>query len=319
MFANNVAAAIKAAGKILKEKNQTFYLPFGAEYSVYLKNLNSVRILAKVEIDGIDVGDGTQFVIQPNSSFELERFLKNGNFNEGNKLKFIERTGKVEAHRGIQIEDGLIRIEFQKEKVTPKPIVTEHIHKHHHDYYKYYPWNDPWYYPNGPFYNHTRSTFSGTGSGELYGCSISNNLGSASAGIVGNAFNNLSQNTVGTTNVNFNHPEGGKPSGATRSLVKMKKSSKAAVAEAQQMSQVNDAGITVAGSVSEQKFQNAAWFAVDEEKFVIVLKLLGEVGGKTIKQAITTKYKQTCVTCGVRNRGKIASFCRECGTALQII
>jgi len=61
-------------------------------------------------------------VIDPGREIDLERWIKNGNLTEGNRFKFIERTGSVEQHRGIGIEDGLVRIEFQFEQ-PPRPIV----------------------------------------------------------------------------------------------------------------------------------------------------------------------------------------------------
>ncbi len=137
MYNNQFAVAIKTAGKVLKEQKDKVFLPFGCEYSIYLKNLNTVRALVRVQLDGVDVTDGSDLVVQPNDSIDLERFMKNGNLSQGNRFKFIERNSKVEAHRGVQAEDGLLRVEFQFEKPavkwTPKEI--EHHHHYHYDYY----------------------------------------------------------------------------------------------------------------------------------------------------------------------------------------
>lgn len=119
MYKNQLAVAIKTAGKVLRENGDTVYLPFGNEYSVYLRNMNTVRAVANVTIDGTDVGGGSGFVVPANGNIEITRFIKNGNLHEGNSFKFIERTGAVENHRGVGVEDGLVRIEFQYEK--PKP------------------------------------------------------------------------------------------------------------------------------------------------------------------------------------------------------
>lgn len=116
MYKNKLAVALKSAGKVLREFKDEVYVPFGNEYSIFIKNLNSVKALVKVTIDGVDVGDGTKFVVDANDTIDIERFIKNGNFEEGNRLKFIERTGKIEDHRGVGIEDGLVRVEFQFEK-----------------------------------------------------------------------------------------------------------------------------------------------------------------------------------------------------------
>jgi hypothetical protein len=88
-------------------------------------------------------------------------------------------------------------------------------------------------------------------------------------------------------------------------------------AQAQNVS-YNDAGITVAGSKSEQKFAQAAWFPVLPEKHSIVLKLLGETpDNKPIVEAVTVKKKPVCSSCGKHNKAT-ASFCSACGTALTI-
>lgn len=122
MYQNKLVASIKANGKILRENKENVFLPFGKEYTILLKNLNSVRAQVKISIDGTDATDGVSLVIQPNSELELKRFIKNGNMDEGNAFKFIERTASIEQHRGSKIDDGLIRIEFQFEK----PYVYNH-------------------------------------------------------------------------------------------------------------------------------------------------------------------------------------------------
>jgi len=116
MHSNSFVATIKVNGKFVREQGAVLRIPFGIEYSIFLKNLNSRRALASISIDGKDIAGGTRFILSPNSVFEVERFLRNGNMNEGNKFKFIERTSAVEKHRGVQPEDGLIRVEFWKEQ-----------------------------------------------------------------------------------------------------------------------------------------------------------------------------------------------------------
>lgn len=123
MYQNKLVGVIKANGKILRENKENIFMPFGQEYSILLKNLNSVRAQVRVEIDGQDATENVSLVIQPNSEIELKRFIKNGNMTEGNAFKFIERTGSIEQHRGTKIDDGLIRIEFQFEKPYVAPQV----------------------------------------------------------------------------------------------------------------------------------------------------------------------------------------------------
>jgi hypothetical protein len=116
MYSNKLVASIKSNGKILREFNDKVYVPFGTEYSILIKNLNTVRASVNIFVDGTDAGDGSSFVVKAGETFELSRFLKNGNLNQGNQFKFIERTAAVSNHRGVGIEDGLIRVEFVFER-----------------------------------------------------------------------------------------------------------------------------------------------------------------------------------------------------------
>jgi hypothetical protein len=120
MYESKLAAAIKVDGKVLREFKDTVHIPFGSEYTILLKNLNTTRAVVNVYIDGDNMVPGG-LVLDPGREIDLERSIKNGNLTEGNRFKFIERTGAVEQHRGIGIEDGLVRIEFQFEQPA-RPI-----------------------------------------------------------------------------------------------------------------------------------------------------------------------------------------------------
>ena len=115
MYNQKLVASLKANGKILREFKDTVYIPFGSEYAIAIKNLHTTRCVVNVFIDGDDVVPGG-LVLNAGQSIDLERSVKGGNLTEGNRFKFIERTGAVEAHRGTKLEDGLIRIEYQYEK-----------------------------------------------------------------------------------------------------------------------------------------------------------------------------------------------------------
>jgi hypothetical protein len=115
MYNQKLVASIKANRKVLREFKDTVYIPFASEYSILIKNLNTVRAVVNVFIDGENVVPGG-LVIDPGCEVDLERWVKNGNLSEGNKFKFIERTSAVEQHRGIKLEDGIVRIEYQFER-----------------------------------------------------------------------------------------------------------------------------------------------------------------------------------------------------------
>lgn len=143
MYSDKIVAAIKVNGRVLRENGDTVTLPFGAEYSILLKNLNSVRAQVSVSVDGKDATDGSKLIIAPNSSINIERFIKNGNLQAGNRFKFIERSSEVEAHRGIGEEDGLIRVEAWREYVRPFVPIPQ--------YYPTYPPYPRWRRPQ-PFW-----------------------------------------------------------------------------------------------------------------------------------------------------------------------
>ncbi len=122
MYNQKLVASIKSKGKVLREFKDTVYIPFASEYSILLKNLNTTRAVVNVFIDGENAVPGG-LVIDPGREVDLERWIKNGNLSEGNKFKFIERTSAIEdGPRGIKLEDGLIRVEYQFE--IPRPILN---------------------------------------------------------------------------------------------------------------------------------------------------------------------------------------------------
>lgn len=122
MYNQKLVASIKSKGKVLREFKDTVYIPFASEYSILLKNLNTVRAVVNVFIDGENVVPGG-LVVDPGRTVDLERWIKNGNLSEGNKFKFIERTSAIEdGPRGIKLEDGLVRIEYQFE--LPRPVIN---------------------------------------------------------------------------------------------------------------------------------------------------------------------------------------------------
>lgn len=286
MYNNKLVASLKANGKILREFKDTVYCPFGAEYSILLKNLNTVRALVHVFIDGEDmIPDG--LVLNAGQEVDLERSIKNGNLTEGNRFKFIERTGAVEQHRGVKLEDGLIRIEYQFE--IPRPVISipdnfwkNNIRGGTGDYYG--PTHDVWCTTNSPL----RSKSSGIGGSSM--SSYEHYSATASTTSASLSTDNFSLRSSGydATNVSSSHQL------------------------------LNDTGITVPGSKSEQKFTTTTMGALDPVKHSIVLKILGETpDNEPVRTPVTVKHKPKCVTCGKQNKAT-AKFCTECGTALEI-
>lgn len=305
MHSNKLVVAIKNKGRVLREFKDQIRIPFGSEYSIYIKNLNSVRALVKIEIDGKDIGGGQRFVVQPNSECEIERSLANGNMNEGNRFKFIERTAGVEQARGIGAEDGLIRVEFQFEKVYPQykpPVVEEHHHHHHHhDYWPYIKPRPYWDYPDVR-YRGSSQTF---GSASNVGGTLSSNSISGDTPIGGSASASAAPFSASDVSANLNAPRS-RSKGVMRGI------------PISAPTQVNENGITVAGSVCDQRFTHVSSFATETETHVIVLRLIGEIEGVQVAEAVTVKAKQKCSTCNHLNKAT-AKFCSECGTSLIIV
>lgn len=260
MYNQKFAAAIKVNGKVLREFKDQVYVPFASEYSILLKNLNTRRAIVNVYIDG-ENQTPRGLVIDAGREATLERSIKNNNLNEGNKFKFIERTGAVEKHRGVGIEDGIVRIEFEFEREQPQWFSNSSTR-----------WNLE---DNTPYYG---ITCNNTYQGPLRGRGTSGTIASAS-------LNNV---TIGSTTTNIS-------------------------AQA-----YNDAGITVAGSKSDQKFSTVSGVYGDGTKHNIVLKLLGETPDNVpVIREVTVKTKPKCTTCGRQNK-HTAKFCTECGTALEV-
>jgi hypothetical protein len=294
MYSNKMAVAIKSNGRVLREHKDTVFIKFGSEYSVYMKNLHTQRAVVNIFIDGNNIVPGG-LVIDPGREVDLQRSIVNGNLLEGNALKFIERTAAIEdGPRGVKLEDGLIRIEFQYE--VPRPVFQPTWVPGH---YEYNTLNQGLF--NSPMY------------GGMTGIS----------GSTGDRFSVNASGSVSQMNVN----------GALRGVDYSKGESVKATAAAAIDKAVphatelhdgmatmdwNDVGITVPGSKSTQKFSTVTMGLMEAEKHSMVIKLLGETpDNKPVLKPVTVERKPECVTCGKKNKAH-AKFCVECGTALEI-
>lgn len=279
MYQSKLVASLKANGKILREFKDTVYIPFGSEYSFLIKNLNTTRALVNIYIDGDNVTEGG-LVISAGQEVDLERYIKNSNLTEGNRFKFIERTENIEnGPRGVKLEDGLVRVEFQFERpyippvYTPRPTWT----------------SSAW---NGVYASGSTSQTSYNVNGVMRGVDFS----------AGEAMK--ASATSATT--------------ATLNAMNISTQSSAHEGMATMDCAFNDIGITVPGSKSTQRFQTTTMGPMETETHTIVLKLLGETpDNKPVIKPVTVKAKPKCVTCG-RNNKAHAKFCVECGTALEI-
>lgn len=284
MYGNKIAAAIKVNGKVLREFKDTVYVPFGSEYTILIKNLHTQRAVINIFIDGNNVVPGG-LVLNAGQEVDLERSIKNGNLSEGNRFKFIERTGAVEEHRGVKLEDGLIRIEHQFEQpYRPQVYISNNT-----DF-----WNKrfgnstgDWAVPMG-----TVSNTSYNVGGVLRGVDVSK--GEQVRSMAATAIDNYCADN-GLLNTTELHD-----------------------GSATMDSYVNDVGITVPGSKSEQKFQTVHMGILEAERHNMVIRILGQTANnQPVEEPVTVKAKQKCDTCGHTNKAT-AKFCNKCGTSLVI-
>jgi hypothetical protein len=277
MYESKLVASIKANGKILREFKDTVYIPFGSEYSFLLKNLNTTRVLINVFIDGEDMNPGG-LVLNAGQEVDLERSIKGGNLKEGNRFKFIERTSAIEdGPRGIKLEDGLVRIEFQFEK----PHISIH---------------------------NTFGNFRYTGSG-----GATTNISQMN---VNGMMRSVDFSKNGEITAQIASASVDKYCADNGIINKMEMHDGMATMDSY-VAPKNDVGITVPGSKSSQSFTTTYMNAMEPEKHTIILKLLGETAdNQPVTQPVTVKHKPKCVTCGKQNKAT-AKFCTECGTALE--
>ena len=318
MYSNKLVASLKANGKILREFKDTVYIPFGSEYSFLLKNLHTQRALVNIFVDGTNVVEGG-LVLDPNREINLERYVKNGNLTEGNRFKFIERTQAVEdGPRGIKLEDGLIRIEFQYEQPRPVFNIAD-------QFWKQYPPG-----VRGMSGDHggivgSSNTSEYQGVVDRYSKSINNSWiqasGTSFSTNVGGAMRGVDFSSNGAATAQAASASVDKYCADNGIINKMEMHDGAATMDwmdADMSRSVNDVGITVPGSKSTQKFQTVTMGAMEAEQHSMVIKLLGETpDNRPVLNPVTVERKPECVTCGKKNKAH-AKFCVECGTALEI-
>ena len=290
-YKDQFVVEVKCRGKILRVVNDEVRLPFGSEYSIYLKNLNSRKASVSISIDGDDVLDGHQLILNPNSSTELEGFLRGTAAK--NRFKFINKTKEIADHRGDKADDGILRVEFAYEKAAPKRVIINEDHEHHHHHHHHhhdnpFRWNyNDWFTGD----SNVRYTYSSSGdSGE-----DGQVRGMASA-----AFSSNQSERVGATQTFFSSSNVTFDSLGVESLGQP----------------LDDEGITVKGSECNQQFRYGQIGELEQAE-VIVIRLKGITGNDTpVQQPITVKTKLECSTCG-RKSDSSAKFCSNCGTFLE--
>lgn len=130
MFQSGYVLVVKDDnGKVLRETGSSHdkqvFLPYNSEYSLLLKNKNHYSVVAEVTIDGTDVLGGRRIVIDPDSDFELERFMVDGNLSRGRRFKFVE-PGHPDVQDPHSPDLGDIRVRFYR---VEEPKYYTPVHK----------------------------------------------------------------------------------------------------------------------------------------------------------------------------------------------
>lgn len=136
VYKNNFICVIKNKGRIMRDHNGVVKLPFGAEYSILLKNKDSRTAIARISVDGEDVMGGHRYIIPGKSQRELKGFLKG--LNATHKFRFIKKTKQIARYRGDRLDDGMVEVEFWYEQAVTTPWVV-----YDDEPRKRSPWPDP--------------------------------------------------------------------------------------------------------------------------------------------------------------------------------
>jgi hypothetical protein len=281
-YKNNFVAEVKCNGKILRIIDGAVHLPYGSEYTILLKNLDSRKVSVRVHIDGQDVLNYSSLILEPNTSSDLVGFLS-GTVAK-NRFKFIHKTKQIQEHRGDKIDDGLIRVEFAFEKPAPEVIKKTIINEYHRCYpTRPYHWNYNHWFTGDSDAIYTgaanQTTFSNSGGSEVVGITAEN----CARGINEQNINMVQHDSLGVESL-------GQP--------------------------LDDEGITVKGSECYQSFRYGMIGELEQAQ-VITIQLKGMSGsGSQVQQPVTVKTKLQCPTCGIKSKSSF-KYCPSCGTYLE--
>ena len=284
MYKNMLVAAIKVDGKVCREIGETVRIPFGSEYQIFLKNLNTLDVVVDITIDGKSVTHESLY-IAAGTEATIERPVSKTP--GGNRFKFIAMTDQIADHRGVEAEDGLISISFRFAKYA-RQVFRPNIWGNANS-----PWDaNPYYHKGSPTLGApVRKTFGGEIVGGLgTGDAVPVNMYSTCDAYV---YSDIQASSTRSATMDYH------------------------VVDAK----ADLPGITVAGSISTQEFVQAPNVDLQDEMHVMVFRMTGfNDDSKTVpvKQAYTVEVKKYCHTCGKKAK-PVDKFCGNCGTSLESV
>ncbi len=290
-YKDQFVVEVKADGQILRVRDGAVYLPFGCEYSILLKNLNSRKASVKISIDSEDVLDGNSLILNPLLTHELKGFFR-GNAVK-NRFRFIQKTKEIQEHRGDKVGDGMVRVEFAFEKPRPEPIIKKIIHEveeHHYHHHTYWPKRYTWYDGDGwQYISNGNDTLKYDRSSGDPAVGSAYNMSSGGEDVMrGIKSSNVTMDSLG---VEASFTMDNAPN--------------------------VDEGITVKGNEMHEDYRYGMIGDLEQASvIVIVLKGMQQGPGVVVQDPITIKTKLTCSSCGKTFKSS-CKFCPNCGTFLQ--
>jgi len=113
-YGSDFVLAIMHKGSPVREINGKVHVPFSSEYKVRLKNKHSyLRAKARVWIDGRQVSNLGDFILQPGQTLDLERFL-DASLSQGNRFKFVPLSDS-RVNDPTDGNNGVVKVEFYRE------------------------------------------------------------------------------------------------------------------------------------------------------------------------------------------------------------
>ena len=286
MYEDRFVAVVMCDGKVLRERDGVVSLPFGSDYGLRLKNLNSVRALVKVSVDGDDVLGGNDIVVPANGATDLDGFM-DASGNVRRRFRVVKNTEDHVRPRGDRLDDGIVRVEFRFEK-RPPVVRHETVERTYIDRRDW--WGPPWHpYPNPYPYPGLRPRPSP--------------WITWTAGRLSTYTPDCGGSTLAT------HTLEGSGGGPRATMCSLSMPTSAGIAP--------DEGITVKGAGADQRFTDVSVGPVEEASSVIAIRLRGETrSGKRVVEPLTTRKKVPCPACG-RKSPSSASYCQFCGSAMD--
>lgn len=281
MYSNKLVACIKSDGKVLREKGEKVYLPFGSEYTLWFKNEHNRKVQITVTIDGTDVLHGKALLLDAGDTMDLKGFVRDIGGDDNRAFRFITKTQSISDYRGDKAEDGLVKVtyQFEEEQILFRKSIT---YDHYGSSDARGVWNDS--YP----------VSKGFDSG---GLTRGISFGATGQSVGGGEPVARSANMHATYSANSDPMASTTVTSTTVS---------------------DDPGITVEGSNTGQSFRQGHIGRLEFKKHSMIFQLNGLTQNEEIRKPVTVRAKKKCSTCGKLWRSGY-EYCPDDGTFLRIV